>query len=824
MKIQTHDRCGVHDGHPPLRLTHWRGIAACLAALTLMGPVRAGEVFNRDQVLLPFSPAAMVEGPAALRFNPAALRLQRGLAIDYYHAHRGSDLEGDDALFLSTGHFGFGTQWLGSGAVPDGRAYKIGVTSGNRHGLMTGTTYEWRSSDDPEQDKSHFWSHSLLWHPAPWLSVAAVADNYNRMKDSDGNRTDARFTYSAAVSFLDGGLKIGGDWYQTTSERVADGRYRLGASLEMNNGVTLFADIDQEEHYSLGARMNLATLFLGSQESFSSGNDHLGGVFYVGLHEERRPAVTTLRREVVHLTLQGKIPDRRPPRRLFGAAPLTTFDWINLLDRAATDPAVRAVVITLDNPRLGWGRLEELRRAIQRVRQQGKYTLVYSAGQMGNGEYYLATAADMIVVPPVATVNLIGLRAEVTFVKRLLDKIGIKADLEHIGDYKSASDLMTRTAMSPAHREALDRLLDDLDRVLRAGVAAGRGVDTARVGEWIDHGPYVSVDALEAGLVDAVSYADSLDDLVRRAAGPINARIGHRALARRLYHRLPWGAPPRVAVVFAAGSIAGGKDRGSLIGEIMGAETISRALRRAREDRRVKAIVLRINSGGGSVFASDDIWHEVSQTVGIKPIVVSFADVAASGGYYIACGADSIFALPNTVTGSIGIISGKLDLSGLYDKIGLDIEVHTRGRFADLSGATRSYDDDERQIVRAQMQRGYERFISLVAEGRGLGVDSVDALGQGRVWSGTAAHELGLIDGFADLHEVIRTAARMAGVKPGHEIAVEVLPRPGWQLFDLEPLGVSGATLPGFIRHALTQAGLVDEDLAYRQPYTITIR
>jgi protease-4 len=265
------------------------------------------------------------------------------------------------------------------------------------------------------------------------------------------------------------------------------------------------------------------------------------------------------------------------------------------------------------------------------------------------------------------------------------------------------------------------------------------------------------------------------------------------------------------------------------MGEIMGAETVSRALRRAREDRRVKAIVLRVNSGGGSVFASDEIWHEVSRTVGTKPLVVSFADVAASGGYYIACGADSIFALPNTVTGSIGIISGKLDFSGLYEKIGLDVEVTTRGRFADLSSAGRSYDEEERQIVRAQMRRAYERFIALVAEGRGLTVDSVDALGQGRVWSGTAARELGLVDRHAGLHEVIRTAARMAGVKPGREIAVEILPRPGWQLFDLEPLGArfgswSGAALPAVIRSALAQLGLADEGLAYRQPYTITIR
>ena len=266
-----------------------------------------------------------------------------------------------------------------------------------------------------------------------------------------------------------------------------------------------------------------------------------------------------------------------------------------------------------------------------------------------------------------------------------------------------------------------------------------------------------------------------------------------------------------------------------LMGKVMGSRTVSGAIREARQDKDVKAIVLRINSGGGSVFASDEIWREVSRTVGQKPIVVSFGDIAASGGYYIACAADSVFALPNTITGSIGIISGKLVLGELYDKLGLDKEVVTRGRYADLYGTTRPFDDDERGVVVSQMARAYERFVGHVAEGRMLPFDSVDAIGQGRVWSGVAAREIGLIDRYADLSETITMAARMADIRSGTTIQVEQLPRRRWKLVDSRWFGPA-AGLPGVrslaqgLGYALGQAGLGEETLWYEMPHLIVVQ
>jgi protease-4 len=221
----------------------------------------------------------------------------------------------------------------------------------------------------------------------------------------------------------------------------------------------------------------------------------------------------------------------------------------------------------------------------------------------------------------------------------------------------------------------------------------------------------------------------------------------------------------------------------------------------------------------------------VSRTAGRKPIIVSFGDVAASGGYYIACAADSIFAMPNTITGSIGVITGKLDLSGLYDKVGLDKEVIARGRFADMYGADGTFSDEERAIVRAQMMRAYDRFVTLVADGRELSTDSVYAIAQGRVWSGSAAEQRGLVDRFADLYECITIAARMAGVNSGDDVEVDVLPEQSWELFNLGRMSVLAGLLPtglldGLLTSALGASGANDSghEPAYEMPYRVTIR
>ncbi len=790
-----------------------------------------GEIFPRDQMLFPFAPAAMTGGPGALRLNPAAVGTDPEFALTYYHSYSDSSFKGDNALYSAYRGLGFSIEWLGSGAAVDGKAYTIGFGTSGQKSFSAGSAYQWRSSDDPVQNKSHFWSHGFLWRPNNVLSLAGVVQNYNRMRVPTG-KSDAEFVYSAAVRLLKGRWLIGGDWYQTTSQRLKDGTYRLATSFEARDGLTLYGDFDENESYNLGIKLNMTSWFLGSHSSFDSEKSYRGGVLYTGIHKTRRKPVVNWAHEVATIDLTGEIPDRRPARSVFGPDIPTTFDYLSALEKARIDPEIRSVVLRINNPNLGWARREEIRRAIMRIRESGKPTFAYLDGMVSNGEYYLASAADHIIAPPVSSLDVIGLRSEVTFAKRLLDKIGVVADLEHIGDYKNASDLLTRTEMSPEHREAITVLLDDLDRHWVEELANGRGTTVAQVRGWIDHGPYASIDAQDAGMIDTVAYPDELDGIVRSVTGPIWRHVKLHELRGRVYEREGWAEPAKVAVVFAEGGIQEGTDRNEMFeGQVMGSATISDAIRSARENYRVKALVFRVNSGGGSVFASDEIWREVARTVGRKPIIVSFGDVAASGGYYIACAADSIFAMPNTITGSIGIISGKLDLSGLYNKVGLDKEVITRGRYANLYSSDGEFNDEERASIRAHMTRAYDHFIELVADGRHLSTDSVDAIGQGRVWSGTAAKERGLVDRYADLHECIMVAARMAGVKSGEDVDVVVLPERRWQLLDFGPLNLAGAfgssdALAGLIGTVLDKTGVhhTEGEPAFELPYRVTIR
>lgn len=808
-------------------VAHLFSIGVIILGVLALLPCVASAVdpFPRDRIVFPFVPAAAVEGPASLRFNPAGLSLDQTFGANYYHTFSDSSLKGEDALYLSMKGFGFGVEWLGGDSVAHGRSYTLGLSTGQNQEFSVGSSYQWRSSDDPVQNKSHFWSGGFTWRPSGTLSLAALVDNFNRMKAA-GVHTPKEVVYSGALEFLNGRLMVGGDWYQLTTQNLWAGNWRLGASYQLKAGLTIFADFDKQKNYFFGGRVDFANLFVGTHSRFANKGGYQGGVAYVGVSEERQKPVARVPREVAHLRLSGLIPDRKPPHYLFRESPLTLYEWIELLDKAASDPTIKAVVLTIDDPGLGWARIDEIRSALERVRKAGKTSVAFLPGTISNGEYYLATAADLIVVPPVSTIDLVGLRAEVTFVKRLLDKVGVKADMEHTGEYKNASDLLTRTNMSEAHRRALNSLIDDMDSCWIGEMAAARRVPPAKIRDWIGHGPFVSVDAKDAGLIDAVAYADQVDSLVRAQVGGFDRGVGEQALARRKYHPDCWGPQPTVAVVCAEGSILDGDDREDFLnGTIMGSRTITRAIAQARRDHHIKAIVLRVNSGGGSVFASDEIWREVSLTAGRKPIVVSFGDEAASGGYYIACAADSIFAMPNTITGSIGVIVGKLDLSGLYDKIGLDKEVVTRGRYADINGSTRSYDDQERTVVTDQMNRAYRHFVDIVAGGRHLHADSVDAIGQGRVWSGAAARKLGLVDRFADLHESIMAAARMGGVKPGQEVQVELLPKPGWQLLDLPgPLTGVEALASNLLPSLGLSAGGADGDPSYTLPFAITVR
>ncbi|UCD83786.1 MAG: signal peptide peptidase SppA [Deltaproteobacteria bacterium] len=491
------------------------------------------------------------------------------------------------------------------------------------------------------------------------------------------------------------------------------------------------------------------------------------------------------RYNILELEIRGRIMEERYPPTFFPKLPhprMALKDILDIIAKAKGDPKIRGLLLKIQNNSMGWAKTQELRDTLLDFRSSGKILLAFLE-QAGTRDYCLASASDAVVMVPSAQLILMGLSTEVTFFKEALDKLNVQADLEHMGEYKSASELYTRTGMSRAHREALNSILDRLYDQVATSIARGRKMSVARVKRLIDQGPFLGKEAKQAGLIDELLYEDQLEDYLKSRINtkPVRIKYGrYLRLSRWDYHPLdPWEDIPRIALIYATGLIKSGESWDLPFRErAVGAATINEAIRKARKDERTKAIVLRVDSPGGSGVASDLIWREVSLTRGVKPIAASMSDNAASGGYYIAAAADWITAEPGTFTGSIGAISGKINLRGLYDRLGLRKEIITRGKkaalFSDYSGFTPS----ERKRIRYEIKEFYRGFIQKVAQGRGMKRPEVDSVAQGRVWTGEQACQIGLIDELGGIKQAISWAKKKAKIPEEVCPIIDIYPRP----------------------------------------------
>jgi protease IV len=498
-----------------------------------------------------------------------------------------------------------------------------------------------------------------------------------------------------------------------------------------------------------------------------------------------RTARVTSSSAALVLRPDGDLPELRPDDVFDqfvdrGADSLRGF--ARALRRAKTDPRITSVVLmpgSLDSPY--WAKLQELRDAVVDFRRSGKPVTAYLE-YGGDREYYLASAADKIYLLPTSSLDLTGLASYEIFLRGTFDKLGAYPDFIHIGDYKTATNQLTEKSMTPAHREMSESLNQDMFAQLVKAIADGRKKPEADVRALIDEGPFLPKAALDAGLVDGVAYLDELDDKVpvlRRGGDSVDwietDDYGTDTEGVRLRRR------PRVAVLYAVGTIVSG--RGGFDptdGELIGSDTIVDEIRRIRNDRSVRGIVLRIDSPGGSSVASDVILRELQLTKKDnpdRPIVVSMSDLAASGGYYIALGGDEIVAQPGTLTGSIGIYTGKIVYGGTLEKIGVTTEAVTTGANADIYSPLRTFTPAQRQKVEAFMRDFYNGFLDKTAESRHKTRDEVHQLAQGRVWTGAQAKERGLVDRLGGLDEAIAAVKDLADIDPDTAVETVVYPR-----------------------------------------------
>ena len=536
--------------------------------------------------------------------------------------------------------------------------------------------------------------------------------------------------------------------------------------------------------------------------------------------KKAEPAKKTI--SVVRLTISGALPEGPPSAGLFGDLQVSLNTLIERLDDAAADKGVDAIWLRVEDVAVGRGKLNEIRTAIARVRKAGKPVVAELTGAE-TAQYLVASACDKVFMVPGGTLLLPGVRAEVSFYKGLLDKVGVEFDMLQMGKFKGAAEPMTRTGMSEPFRENMNCIVDDFYNQLAETIAADRNLKDYQVKVLIDQGMFSPAAAQRAKLVDQIVYGDQIEEALRKQLKADAVKLITNYKKKQVdtdfsglggfmkFMELLMGGKPsekggkakRIAVVYAVGPIMEGKSEESLFGDsAVGSTTLVNALKKAADDPKVAAIVLRIDSPGGSATASDLIWHE---TVRIeKPIIASMSDVAGSGGYYIAMGADKIIAEPGTITGSIGVVGGKVVLKGLYEKLGVATEVVSRGAMSGSMSSSAKFSTEERKAWQGLMQDIYRQFVDKAAEGRKMPRQKLESLAQGRIYTGRQALENGLIDKLGTLKDAIVEAKLAAKLKADEEVDLLILPQP--KTFIEQLLG--GDDLSSQVKVELPELGL----------------
>ncbi len=797
-------------------------------------------------VTLPPTSAALVDEATALSVNPAGLRFVGPPQLFYLHERNLARDQVGDGLYLGSNLLGglsagFSLEWLRGRGLPDYRKTSFGLALGSRR-LSLGASYHGFTSDDAALDRLSGFDLGLTVRPVRFLSVGAVVRDVNAPRS--GAFSLPR-TYNLAVGVRPFGERVtlGAD-YTAAQGNWGDGRLSYTAQATIVPGVGLGAGLS----HGLGADRSLALQFAATLDSSRFGVTYAGGgvqgggldhVVAVRLSGQKYPALRVGGGAIALVDLDDRLQARGSP--LMSLVGISESDpYIRLtrwLDESAKDPRLKGVLLKISGlPGVDWGKASELHQAVLRLRASGKRVMavLYSVDDRA---YFVGTAADELYALPGSSLLINGLSANVSYLGGTMEKLGVTWDVARVGQYKTAPEQLTRRDMSPAQRETIEAYLDNEVAFYEAGVAKARNVPVERLREAWASGILTAARAQELKLVDGVLLPEELDKKLESLVPGASYDPFYSPKDER---EPRWSGRRRIAVVPVLGNIAGGKSRESPLGggTIAGAETVTLALERAQKDPSVAAIVVRVDSGGGDVLASELMYRAVLEAKKKKPVIASMGDVAASGGYYASMGAHEVWASPTTITGSIGVFYLKPALRGLLgDKLGVNQESITRAPLANVLNTWSPWTEAEQKAVQAWVDSAYDDFITQVAASRNLDKAKVDGIARGRVWSGAAAKGHGLVDSLGGLMEAVEAARKRAGVPPGEELDLVVLGdargllssgggEPG-VLADLLPS--PQPVLPPAVQALVQETGLdapwlVQSGLQAAQPFTLTVR
>jgi protease-4 len=762
----------------PCRLTAALALAACGFA-TVAGAQAPGQPLQ----LTGNESAAYAEGARSVFYNPAGLGLRHPIELF------GSGTSFDDGGRIHRWALGLGGFALHGEQVKDA-SQRYGFTQAGGTALRWGLTSDWRV-DARSREVMADQRLGLLSRPAPWLALGGVADHLFRPVFA-GEALAREYTlalglrpFALSPALAHGWgtrLTLTSDVVLAEAGRREQARVRFGGELEALPGVLLRAMVEDHRGLHLGVVLR-GVNGGGAVQSASVDGRHRYDSYAVSLHsgEERTVLASRAGQRVAVVRAAGALgDDALSGFSLMGGSDLTPVRPLHdQLQRALEDPLTRGVFLDLRGVS-NMAQIEELRPRLARLRAAGKPVVAFMEYGGGRADFYLAGACDRIVMTPEAGVAPLGLRGERRYYRSLLASWGLRVDRTSYGRYKSAFRNYSADSTSDSDREAIERGLDVSQELLVSALVADRGVDRERLLTLLDGRSWRAGDLRQAGLIDSVGYREDALAVLGRLCG-LGEKPRQVQLARRPEAQREWVVPAPVAVVYASGGIETGRSGGDLLmGPSMGSETVIAQLERAFTHPGVKAVVLRIESPGGSVLASDLIHHATLRLKREtkKPLIVSMGSMAASGGYYIALGADRIYADRFTRTGSIGVLSIKLSLEQFYARHGVRQDDFERGAWMRGTSANRDWTSADQAIADSATLRFYHSFVELVAAGRGMTWDEVDAVAQGRVWMGADALERRLVDQIGGLEEAVAEARRRVRVPEGARIRLIEYRRP----------------------------------------------
>ncbi len=719
------------------------------------------------------------DGAMSLWRNPANLAFDpdRSYAILYSQALNDST-DTNLAGVTNRGPLGMGFAYRGGLDTESWWTVSTGLGLMLDRNLALGVHMGWQIPDGSDNNFMT-WDVGLGWRPVSWLGLAGIAQNIGDPAPDLG--VEERYGGGLVLRPMGDRLLLGADYLFTgifqrqNGQTTADPEGLLEGSVRFVpvKGLTVRAYANQEGVVGGGLEVFWGASGVGAsaQTSISDPAATPSSLLYVTSSPDGERLFGSSKR-IAAFNLDESFP-YQPATGLFVSSSESYIGLLNRLKKAAEDPGIKGVLIHLESTPFSLAQIEELRALIAMARAHGKTVAVYLDRSTGNSAYLLACAADRVYLHPAGELDLIGLSAEVQFLAGTFELLGIEPQFVKRSEYKSSPERFTNTESSQASREQMNALVDDMFSALSGGIAEGRSRSVEQVVKLIDQGPFTGAEALERDLVDALLYPDELEEELDALFSKGHTLDSDYGLESDVSG---WRSRHEIAVVYVDGVIVSGPSQapGFLSsGRSAGSETIVAQLNQARKDPSVKAVVLRVDSPGGSAFASDDIWRAVERLKEEdKPVIVSMGGTAASGGYYVSAGATAIYANPSTITGSIGVYSGKYSAAGLYDRIGINVEQYTRGRNAALYSLSTPLDDSEYAAMDRMVADIYRQFKEKVATGRGMSEETVEQVARGRVWSGVDALEQGLVDELGGFHDAVARARTEAGIPERAEVSL----------------------------------------------------